>query len=202
MNTLNYGDFLFDKYLNKAEKLLINFNVKMSNLASKVTPFCKERCSFCCRHMFFVSNAEIEVATNYLLNNELIYNSFVNKCKQRENDISKLNDVVTECNDKGEAGSNAAIKFMKFGIPCSFLENDLCSIYPIRPMACSSYVSIIPPSICKLEPKSLMTNRMCELYNENKKELKKLMKSIKINPNEFIDISHQVFYRLKELGRI
>ncbi|HEY3817572.1 MAG TPA: YkgJ family cysteine cluster protein [Polyangiaceae bacterium] len=39
-------------------------------------------------------------------------------------------------------------RYFKLGIPCPFLEDESCSIYPNRPLICREYLVTSPPELC------------------------------------------------------
>lgn len=39
-------------------------------------------------------------------------------------------------------------RYLELGMPCPFLEDDACSIYPYRPTTCRQYLVTSPPSRC------------------------------------------------------
>lgn len=39
-------------------------------------------------------------------------------------------------------------RYLELGLPCPFLEDDACSIYPYRPTTCRQYLVTSPPSRC------------------------------------------------------
>jgi Fe-S-cluster containining protein len=50
-------------------------------------------------------------------------------------------------------------RYLELGMPCPFLEDDACSIYPYRPTTCRQYVVTSPPSRC-VNPFIENTNRV------------------------------------------
>ncbi|HEX3435860.1 MAG TPA: YkgJ family cysteine cluster protein [Pseudacidobacterium sp.] len=42
-----------------------------------------------------------------------------------------------------------AIDYFHAGVPCPFLENESCSIHPIRPLICREYLVISPAELCR-----------------------------------------------------
>jgi hypothetical protein len=45
--------------------------------------------------------------------------------------------------------SQMSIDYFHAGVPCPFLENESCSIHPIRPLSCREYIVTSPPELCK-----------------------------------------------------
>jgi len=44
------------------------------------------------------------------------------------------------------------------GNKCIFLENDLCSVYDMRPMACRHHITIADPALCLIDQATNVTN--------------------------------------------
>jgi hypothetical protein len=42
-----------------------------------------------------------------------------------------------------------AIDYFHAGVPCPFLEDESCSIHPIRPLSCREYLVTSPPELCQ-----------------------------------------------------
>jgi hypothetical protein len=41
-----------------------------------------------------------------------------------------------------------SLAYFRTGVPCPFLEDESCSIYPDRPLVCREYVVTSPPALC------------------------------------------------------
>jgi hypothetical protein len=48
-----------------------------------------------------------------------------------------------------EQATRMAIDYFHAGVPCPFLEDECCSIHPIRPLSCREYIVTSPPELCK-----------------------------------------------------
>ena len=44
--------------------------------------------------------------------------------------------------------TDLAIEYFHAGVACPFLENESCSIHPIRPLSCREYMVTSPPALC------------------------------------------------------
>jgi hypothetical protein len=47
-----------------------------------------------------------------------------------------------------ESARQLALDYFYKRVPCPFLENESCSIYPIRPLICREYLVTSPPQYC------------------------------------------------------
>ena len=53
------------------------------------------------------------------------------------------------CTDKGQFNDRAVSKtYFSEQIACPFLEDESCSIYPVRPSICREYIVYSPPEYC------------------------------------------------------
>jgi hypothetical protein len=48
-----------------------------------------------------------------------------------------------------ETATQLAIDYFHAGVACPFLEDENCSIHPIRPLACREYLVTSPPALCQ-----------------------------------------------------
>ena len=48
-----------------------------------------------------------------------------------------------------EAATQLAIDYFHAGVPCPFLEDESCSIHPMRPLSCREYLVTSPPELCQ-----------------------------------------------------
>lgn len=56
--------------------------------------------------------------------------------------------IAPDAGDPKATHRAAAKAYFALGIPCPFLENESCSIYPERPMMCREYNVTSPPELC------------------------------------------------------
>jgi Fe-S-cluster containining protein len=56
--------------------------------------------------------------------------------------VSKETDVLAAWNDVSR-------RYYELHLDCPFLENDSCSIYEERPIACREYNAVTPPALCE-----------------------------------------------------
>lgn len=202
MGGRQFGDFLSQRYLLKAERLLLECNRQMAELGARESPFCKEGCTHCCCQTFFVSAAEVDVIAARLLRDAPLLARFRARSAQREELLREQAALFAACAERGEAGSRAATEFLHRRIPCALLEDDRCLVYEVRPLVCASFVSIVPARVCASEPKASLSTAMRRLLTETRRALKKLEKGIGRHAGERLDISRQVAERLAEAGNI
>lgn len=116
---------------------------KKARQAHQVT--CKKGCDHCCYQLIHATLYEGVVIANRLINRQ--DSSRIDKVvAQGENQAQ----IVHDANTKEEVAirdTDAARWFVRQEA-CCFLENNLCTIYDIRPIACTSYMTVTPPELC------------------------------------------------------
>jgi Fe-S-cluster containining protein len=115
---------------------------------------CRAGCGACCRQMVPLSIFEAEA----------LYEWFLTLPKARQAELEKrFHDGLLALRDAGileqllekdwlfdmKAVSRISINYFHVGVPCPFLENESCSIHPIRPLSCREYIVTSPPELCK-----------------------------------------------------
>lgn len=83
---------------------------------------CKKGCSFCCHQSVMVTAPEAIQAAKFLHDN------------LTETEVARLRDIVAARARQGDGLDNH--ERMDRRIPCAFLINDICTIYPVRPLQC------------------------------------------------------------------
>ena len=97
---------------------------------------CKGGCASCCSQAVLVSAHEVLYMFSWM---------------QKELSPVKFEQIREMALDKNRhTRQMEARDFLHFIHPCPFLEQDLCLIYPVRPMACRIYLSSDVES-CKLQ---------------------------------------------------
>lgn len=173
-----------------------NVNQQMSDLALKERHSCQEGCSFCCYQTFAVYPAEVEVISYYLLENEDLLKKFIEKVSVREKLIQPHLELLEKCAESEEA----FYEFYKLKIPCAFLDDGSCSIYPVRSVTCSSHISRNSPRICAIDPKGFCSGKMNELKLRSWLWLKARSLDCFKQDKALVDVSHLVFENLIKLA--
>jgi Fe-S-cluster containining protein len=138
---VNKNKVKFDRSLKEA-KMLIEIPRKadykadrmiviVDELGKLVAPIssCKKGCSYCCYQAVAVSTWEVQKIAKYAKR--------------------KTTGFVGYSVEKGETIRHIQDQFAK--IPCPFLIDDLCTIYPVRPFMCRTHFSISDdPTDCSL----------------------------------------------------
>ncbi len=150
------------RYLKFKQRLMDEINTEQREFASKQghTISCHKGCAFCCSQLIQASLGECELIVFYLYNNEQILNAFIkafplwldqaqkypvfNKIEeaQRNRLAGKMND------DSLHQLRNKLRSYWELQIPCPLLIDNTCSIYEVRPWACTSVISVSPSEWC------------------------------------------------------
>jgi Fe-S-cluster containining protein len=115
---------------------------------------CRAGCGACCRQLVPVSIFEAEALSQWL--SEL-------PKEQRERIEKRFHEALLALREKGilqqllnegwvrdeESVTKLAIDYFHARVACPFLENENCSIHPIRPLSCREYLVTAPPERCE-----------------------------------------------------
>jgi Fe-S-cluster containining protein len=115
---------------------------------------CRAGCGACCRQMVPLNVFEAEALAEWLRSlpaerqAELAERFHRALCALR--DAGMIDRLVGEDWAQEEAKwTQLTVDYFHAGVPCPFLENESCSIHPIRPLACREYIVVSPPELCK-----------------------------------------------------
>jgi len=154
--------------------------VIVRNLTDRVaargeTITCHKGCFYCCSQYIAGTLQEAEAIVYYLYNHETVLNSFVKKypkwraqVREKETLFNKVSQTFNELFSSGRTEKNqqaymeATILYLEQNIPCPFLNNDICSIYEVRPWPCASTVAVTPGDWC-----SPANDNICEVRISN-----------------------------------
>jgi Fe-S-cluster containining protein len=114
---------------------------------------CKAGCGACCRQMVPISIFEAEALAAWIRTlPESRRQELAGRFHQALLKLSAagLIDRMVNENWLAETASarQLALEYFYQRIPCPFLENESCSIYPIRPLVCREYLVSSPPEHC------------------------------------------------------
>lgn len=115
---------------------------------------CRAGCGACCRQLVPVSLFEAEALAKWM--RALPEERRATLEERFHMALSMLRDagVIDRILDaepslEKERARELAIEYFYAGVPCPFLEEESCSIHPIRPLACREYLVTSPPELCK-----------------------------------------------------
>jgi len=115
---------------------------------------CRAGCGACCRQMVPISIFEAEALGEW----------FHTLPQERQAELeARFHRGLTVLKEAGvleklmqqdwgsdeKSFTQLAIDYFHAGVPCPFLENESCSIHPIRPLICREYLVISPAELCR-----------------------------------------------------
>lgn len=158
----------------------INAGQRDETLKRGQTVSCHEGCAFCCNEFVEASLGECELIVFYLYQNEVALNMFIKafpswlEQTQKHPDIfnrieqAQRNTFASRMSDESMQQLGTELRsYWDLQIPCPFLIKNACSIYEVRPWACTSVFSVTPSEWCspvtKEEPKIYWTRMPPEI---------------------------------------
>ncbi|MGD0663314.1 MAG: SEC-C metal-binding domain-containing protein [Syntrophorhabdales bacterium] len=126
---------------------------------------CAPRCSNCCGQFIGTTLHEGEVIVRYLYQHPELLDIFMEQAyKWRERTKGENSFIAADrLLSNAECFLPEREEYRRLGIPCPFLYDNLCIIYPVRPMTCVYIASFEHPDQCSSKSKSPPTYRF--LYN-------------------------------------
>jgi len=137
-----------------------SYNTLVKTLASKGERItCLKGCTYCCFHYVAVPLTHGMAIVDYLYDRKELLKQFIHnyeKWRHKGYDISNVIDHTRvnafsssmPINDIIAVTRPLSMHYLQMGIPCPFLVNDACLIYPVRPLPCSGQYSVTPPDWC------------------------------------------------------
>ena len=114
---------------------------------------CRAGCGACCRQLVGVMPCEASYLMGLLESLPAVRRRAV---RSRFADAARafteagLGDEVAQAASlAGASLRGLAARYFRLGIPCPFLEDESCSIYPHRPLVCREYVVTSPAEECR-----------------------------------------------------
>ncbi|QEM69518.1 YkgJ family cysteine cluster protein [Geobacter sp. FeAm09] len=118
----------------------------------KVPAVCCQGCSHCCHQLIKVHWAEGVLIEKYIIEtfSKDQIETFSARLEQWKNYLKDCtpNTDILEASDINKF----AAKVAEDHIPCFFLDNDSCAIYPVRPLICRTFVVTDDAKLCAIDP--------------------------------------------------
>lgn len=113
---------------------------------------CKAGCGACCRQLVPISEVEARRLAEVVLEmpqerRTEILNRF-EEARRRLEEAGLLESVHSPETMDAEQRKALGLKYFRLGIACPFLEDESCSIYSERPIACREYLVTSPAANC------------------------------------------------------
>jgi len=120
---------------------------------------CRKGCTFCCYHYVSVSLAQGMVIVAHLYRRKDRLKQFVDRYEEWREKAEPIAEAIDGIRNQALSSSTPiarviedtrplSTRYFQANIRCPFLVDDLCSIYPVRPLACSGHHSVSPPEWC------------------------------------------------------
>jgi Fe-S-cluster containining protein len=114
---------------------------------------CKAGCGACCRQMVPLSIFEAETLSAWIRTlSESRQEELAGRFDQALLSLAAAGLIDRMVNEdwlaETESARQLALDYFYKRVPCPFLENESCSIYPIRPLICREYLVTSPPQYC------------------------------------------------------
>ena len=185
--------------LDELKGRIVAHNDRMTRLGHRASKFCAMGCARCCSMIFFVSPAEVEVITCYLLERPELLELFLRISERRETRVAEADDLYRRCQAARYGDDPALREFYSLDIRCAFNHDGACFVYPVRPLSCSLYNSIVPAETCACEPKSYETEEMRLHHGETRQWLAVRARRLHTRETLRLDVSRKVLNRLLEI---
>jgi Fe-S-cluster containining protein len=121
-------------------------------------PSCRAGCGACCRHLVMLSVADARVLISEVEampeeRRSVIRQRFAVGLERLERSgllgpKGTRGFVVEKEGDEDARRGEITARYFALGIPCPFLEEDSCSIHPVRPLICREYLVTSDPKFC------------------------------------------------------
>lgn len=120
---------------------------------------CAKGCTYCCHHYVSVSLGQGMVIVAHLYRNRDVLQQFLDRYEAWRAQAGEVADEIDGIRNQALAASTPIARVIEDTRPlsnryfaatirCPFLVDDVCSIYPVRPLACSGHHSVSPPEWC------------------------------------------------------
>jgi len=114
---------------------------------------CKAGCGACCRQMVPIAIFEAEALAAWIRSlpesRQQDLGARFDAALRQLAAASLIDRMVNEdWMAETESASKMAIEYLYQRVPCPFLEDESCSIHPIRPLICREYLVTSPPEHC------------------------------------------------------
>ena len=160
-------------------------SLKKSLSGEGKTISCQAGCTYCCYHYVAVSFAQGIVIVDYLYKRKDLLKQFLDNYDKWRTDGEAIADEIDRIRIHALSSSKPtqqimvetrplSNRYLESNIRCPFLVDDKCSIYEVRPLACSGHHSVSPPENCAPASQQKPDIRNSVPNNENLVEIIRL----------------------------
>jgi Fe-S-cluster containining protein len=133
---------------------------RVAALAEGKSVSCHAGCFACCHQLVVVSPLEAHAIAGYLDEHPELQEAAQHRLEEWEAQVSEtpaLKEALEAFSAadgylSGEAGGALEEAYWQAHLPCPFLAEGLCSIYPARPFACREHLVVSDPVLCAENP--------------------------------------------------
>jgi Fe-S-cluster containining protein len=155
-----YKGELGRRYIEKKQEIFEKLKQEHQELARSrsETISCGKGCSTCCCLLVNASLQEAEAICYHLYHNEELLRRFLEKYPgwrarvKEAGDPFRAKDKEIAPNREGQAAGGGKMgdlgEYWRSRIPCPFLTDNACSIYPVRPIVCAGLIATSPAEWC------------------------------------------------------
>jgi Fe-S-cluster containining protein len=143
---------------------------------------CRPGCTYCCYHYVTTTLDETEAIVYHLYQNIKSLNSFLEAYRRWRAIIDGNSSLITgisraynasvhdACStEKQEHFHSLAKQYQGLNLPCPFLSEDMCLIYPVRPWACAGFCAVTPPDWCRPDSPNKSRTMSISQYKDMRK---------------------------------
>lgn len=137
---------------------------KLQHMEGKVH-CCKSGCSYCCHQLIEVYDFELIPIMEYIKKNcmDFILDKAINISEALESMLNSAPYKYSQLNNDDEFKYKK--KYRTLDIPCIFLKDNKCLIYPVRPISCLNYYCYTSANECA-NPNKMPSGCTSEHYVE------------------------------------
>ena len=133
------------------DSLIAGITAQLGEAGHQVS--CRAGCAACCRQLVALSIFEAEALAEWIGTLALEQqHALARRFDEALRKYAGAGLIDRMVNEDWLANSGAsrqlALDYFAQYVACPFLENELCSIHPIRPLNCREYMVISPPELC------------------------------------------------------
>lgn len=115
---------------------------------------CRAGCGACCRQLVPINLFEAEALAEWLATlpeeRMAILRERFSRALSLLRDAGVIERILNgSWSHDDKASTQLAVDYFHAGAPCPFLENESCSIHPMRPLICREYLVTSPPELCQ-----------------------------------------------------
>jgi len=115
---------------------------------------CRAGCGACCRQMVPVTFFEAEELGNWIRTLPMEQQTLLERrfteglMKLKSSGVLDRLDFRQMPEAHSQEALGTSLQYLHVGVPCPFLQDESCSIHPIRPLVCREYLVTSPAEFC------------------------------------------------------